>query len=405
VFVGDGLTDFWHGIVTAEVRGDKGAKWTPCGWTIRGNVDRVVGKHQVIIVPVGNSAAELRLVFRPEPGSPTLCVCKISVNLEGPSKLKHLALGTGYTFSPARPPASYGDNGGKLTDGVISTTGSLTDGKNVGWLLHEDEASIVFDLGKSVPISSIEMYTWGGGIHGINWPVCPVALLSADHPIYTGSGGSDCPCGLRMLTGSQPVINRRRSDSDMDGRIIFSATKPISARYVTILTRGHGWVMCSEVRILSNGMNLLSKSTPYTLRPLPSNGSSVPYADDGSILTDGVIASDFAPERVVGWQDDGVREIVVDLGKVRDLHRLTAWSLGGGAYGICAPKTVSFSLSTDGKAWSPAEMATAGVEPKAGTCGVLPYVLNLKTGVRGRYVRVRVTRSQGWAMLSEISVR
>jgi hypothetical protein len=405
VYLEDGFNDFWRGIVSADVRVNNEAKWRPCGWTIRGNVVSIDGMHQVIAVPVNAAAAEVRIVFRPEPGSPALDVSGISVEFEGPSKLKHLALDRGYTFSPARSAAPYGDEGGKLTDGVISTTGSLVDGKNVGWQLYEDRTSIVFDLGKSVPVSSIEMYTWGGGIYSINWPVGPIAALSDDHPIYGFSGTGAYPYGVRMLAGSQPTVDRRRSDNDMDGRIIFSAAKPISARYVTILTGGQGWVMCSEVRILSNGMNVLSKNTPYTVKPLPSYGSDVKYADDGAILTDGLIATDFEPSMLAGWQDDGVREIVVDLGKVQDLHKLTAWSLGGGAYGIHAPKSVIFSVSTDGKAWSPSGMAPAGVQPKADTCGVLPYVLDLKTGVRGRYVRVSAIRSQGWAMLSEVSVQ
>lgn len=327
------------------------------------------------------------------------------MSFEGPSQLKHMALGRGYTFNPARPAATYGDDGGKLTDEVVSTAGSLSDGKNVGWQTNGGETSIVFDLGKSVPVTGIEMYTWGGGIYSINWPVGPIAVLSADRPISGASGTGDCPSGIRMLAGSKPIVDRKRSDIDMDGRIIFSAPKPISARYVTLLTGGQGWVMCSEVRILSNGMNALSKDTPYTVRPLPSSTSGARFVDDGAKLTDGFIASGFQPGMLTGWQDDGVREIVVDLGKAQNLHKLTAWSLGGGGwYAIHAPKSVEFSVSIDGLSWSTSDMASTRVHPESGSCEAVPYELALKPGVRGRYISVRVTRSQGWAMLSEITV-
>jgi hypothetical protein len=84
VFLDDGLTDYWKGTVSAEVRADGQEEWMPCGLAIRKNVDSSVGKHQVVTVSVDTDASEIRLEFRPQAGSPVLNVIGIAVNPDGP---------------------------------------------------------------------------------------------------------------------------------------------------------------------------------------------------------------------------------------------------------------------------------------------------------------------------------
>ncbi|HEY3297423.1 MAG TPA: DUF4855 domain-containing protein [Armatimonadota bacterium] len=89
VFLRDSPADYWHGIASVEVRADKSTSWTPCGSKIRDTADSIAGDHQVITVPVGSSAEEVRLIFKSEPGSSTLCVTRIATNPEGSLPLKH----------------------------------------------------------------------------------------------------------------------------------------------------------------------------------------------------------------------------------------------------------------------------------------------------------------------------
>jgi hypothetical protein len=108
----------------------------------------------------------------------------------------------------------------------------------------------------------------------------------------------------------------------------------------------------------------------------------------------------------VGWEDGAVHSFTVDLGRLARVGTVTVWSIGGGAYGIYAPKAVAVEGSSDGVSWTPwgDASANAGSEDGSRSVGV-PYRLALKPTAEVRYVRVRVQPAGGWAMVSEIEVR
>jgi hypothetical protein len=61
--------------------------------------------------------------------------------------------------------------------------------------------------------------------------------------------------------------------------------------------------------------------------------------------------------------------------------------------------------SADGQTWQPMGAASRPAVTEDGkTCHPLAYRVEAPSGTTARYLRARVKRAQGWAMLSEIEV-
>jgi hypothetical protein len=256
-----------------------------------------------------------------------------------------------------------------------------------------------------MPVQSIEVECQGGGAYAVNWPGSPQALLSATAPPpWASSGRGPMPAGFTTLAGGAPKVTRSRAEQDLDGVVTFTASKGIPARYVTLLFEANGWLMLSEVRILADGRNVAPEST-YALRPLPSPPDDARYADDGALLTDGVVSEGFAPRRLVGWQDTGPRDVTVDLGAVQPVQAVTVWSLKGGEAGIVAPREVAVDVSTDGVSFAPlGAPVRPDREDRMGVAETVGYRIAAARETAARYVRVRVASGGERTMLSEIEV-
>ena len=167
----------------------------------------------------------------------------------------------------------------------------------------------------------------------------------------------------------------------------------------------------------------VSKGASYTLVTPASEG----YPDDGKKLTNGKHGTHqegldgyYAGGDYVGFNkselnSDGNFTILVDLGKVYD--NLTEFSLGylnETSVGITAPKSVSFSVSTErnGKYTDLGKVDTVPSNPDASAT----YEKTLETEpATGRYVLVTVTPSGydsdgtyiavPWTFIDEITVR
>jgi hypothetical protein len=275
----------------------------------------------------------------------------------------------------------------------------------VGW--YGVDAAVLFDLGRAMPIDRIEICCSGGSAAAIHWPRYALALLSAaDRPPTAAAGVGSLPKDLTWLGADPIVVDRTRSATDMDGRLIFRAAPGAAARFVSLAMGADGWLMLSEVRIFSRGENV-APSARYLLDPPPTprQTSEPSYPDDGRKLTDGRVAESFAPPRLAGWSDDGPRRIEVDLGEARPVSKVTAWCLGGGLHGIQAPASAEVEGSLDERAWTSLGVAEGPRETGGRECR--PVALRVWTphAVRARWVRVTLRRSAGWAMVSEIEVR
>jgi len=399
------LSRAWRGAVTVEVRPPGSTAWEPAGWALRGAPDATAERWQVVTVPVGRGGEAVRVRLADAPGSPPPTISSLSPDAwDLPGTLHHRARGRSYRWSlPA--PAAYGDSGRELTDGSLAP-GGFASGETVGW--YGQPACVRFDLGRELEVERVEAFCSGGGAAAVNWPVSAVATFSSrEQPPVALSGRGALPAGFAWCGGGERVVTLRRGPTDLDGRIDFTPPQPVRARWVNLIFTPNAWLMLSEVRIMAGSGNVAPASA-YTLSPSPTapETGAARYADDGRKLTDGVTAQSFEPQRLVGFADEPEATATLDLGALAPVREVRVHSLAGGLYGIRAPESVTVEVSRDGERWGKPLTAERPAVREDGD-RVEPYMLTatLPPGERARYVRVRVRRAEGWAMLSEIEVR
>src|SRR5579884_900153 len=394
----------WTGAVQVEVMLPGKAEWSPGGWVVGTSADPVAERWQALTAPVGQTVVGLRVTCRPF-GSGDLPLVRALAPEIGASSAKvrfHKAQFCPYQFLPA-PPATYPDDGHKLTDGILPQNGFL-EGKSVGWLWTD--ATLHFDLGRVRNVSRIEVYCQGGGFGAVNWPAFASAVLSVAPAAPSGLAvRGPFPLTTQWALPGPVVIDRVRKPDDRDGHLPFVLSRPVRARYVTLFLKANAWLMLTEVRIIADGVNIASEGT-YTLSPPPTpNTDPKAWADDGRRLTDGAITDQMDPEGLTGWDTGDWRDVVVDLGYPQPIRAVTAWSLYGGFAAIYAPAEATVETSADGQTWQPMGRASRpAVNEDGKTCHPIAYRVEAPAGTTARYVRVRVKRAQGWAMLSEIEV-
>ncbi len=396
----------WRGMVRVEGRRPGETNWSALGWALRSSGDATSGRRQVLVVPVGTTVEAARIRFEPSSSVGSARLSGIGIKPTAPAiRNDHLALQQPYTFPPAQvAKAKYGDDGTKLTDGVIPALG-YPEGRSVGWL--NEAVAIRFDLGSAMPVSEVRLFAQGGGAGACEWPVNCTTYLCTDASAPLGSSGLGAPPNGLTLVAPEPVkVIRRRNDTNLDGVIVFRPAKPALARYVTVSLEPNSWIMLTEMKILSNGRNVAPEAT-YTLTPPPTRDESEEnvYLDDGKKLTDGQVADGFKGHMLVGWQGSEPRVTTIDLGRSRPIGSITAWSLRGGDAGIYAPESATFELSQDGVEWFGAtKVAYAGPAEDGSTCSAAPFTAAMPAGASARWVRVTVVARKEWAMLSEVEV-
>lgn len=387
----------WTGLITVEGQAGVGKPWQAVGWALRAGQKADDGRYQVTTVPLTGSWHALRVTFKGE-GVPLVA----ELTPQPPTLGKqgaHLAYRCRYQVS-SPDPARYGDTGYELTDGVIPDQG-FSSGKTVGW--SHVPVAVTVDLGEAMPVEGAELHLQYDETAAVLWPHSTLLTLASDSPPPGHPDGLGAPPGgFSWVAPGEPVIDRKRTETDYDAHVPFTPARPVTARYVTFLAEAHVWLMLSEICVFSGGRNVVA-GRPYTLQPSPTpiRGFSS-YPDDGLLLTDGIVAQSFSLNGVYGWSDGKPRTIDVDLGRSCLVDQVTAWSLTGARAAIFPPASIGFSLSEDGRAWQEAGMGTPAPAP-AEPSTACPFTLKLG-GRQARYVRVVVTPSQGWSMVSEIEV-
>ncbi|HLV81746.1 MAG TPA: DUF4855 domain-containing protein [Chthonomonadaceae bacterium] len=397
-------SEVWTGSVQVEGMLPGASEWSPGGWAVRTGADPIAERWQVLTVPVGQTVIGLRVTCRPfgSEGLPRIRALSPEIGETSANVRFHKGLFCPYQFLPA-PPATYPDDGRKLTDGILPEKGFL-EGKSVGWLWTD--ATVRFDLGRVRNVSRIEVYCQGGGFGAVNWPAFACAVLSAQPAAPSGlAARGPFPFTTQWTLPDPVVIGRVRKPDDVDGHLPFVLSRPARARYVTLFLKANAWLMLTEVRIIADGVNVAPEGT-YTLSPPPTpNTDPKAWADDGRRLTDGVIADQTDPQGLTGWDTGDWRDVVVDLGYSQPIRVVTAWSLYGGFAAIYAPSEATADTSDDGRSWQPmGKVSRPAVTEDGKTCHPLAYRIEAPSGTTARYLRVRVKRAQGWAMLSEIEV-
>lgn len=388
----------WQGTVIVEGQREAGAAWQGAGWALRPQRAERDEAWQVLTVPLAGVWQRLRVTCQAAGGSGAPCVSELAPQPPLFAGTDHLAVEAPYTYS-APAPALYGDSGGELTDGHIPEEG-FPSGQSVGF--SGAPVSITFDLQTVRELTAAEVHLQGGSYAAVNWPRSAMMLVADGVPAQRTAGRGPAPRGLWWLAPQPVVIDRRRSEKDLDGHLTFQPERPVRGRYVTFILEPVSHLLISEIRLLSGGENIAA-GREYLLQPPPSP-RKLPetYPDDGQKLTDGQITP-FAPKAIVGWHDEEKRTTVLDLqGRCR-LEEVLVWTMTGSRVGIVPLASASVAVSEDRETWR--ELGSAGPE-EAPQWPSAPCACRVgAAGQTARYVRVVAERKEGWAMLSEIEVR
>lgn len=401
----------WEGSITVDFR-DATGDWHAAGWASVVVPEREPHREKhIIVLPVFREAL-YGVRIRVDAYNPEISLQVDEIKLTcGPPRLDwiepNLAYRRPYIVEPEFP-RLYGDSGKMLTDGEMSTEG-WTQGRSVGW--SGRDATIFLDLRRVVRLDRVVVHCDGGGYASVVFPDSVRVAVSAEAPPpAVPTSGFGAPPGRPEVCVTHTVESifvdgERRVPPDRTaawGHFSF-AFEGVPARFVTVQFQHDGWLMISEIEAWSQGQNVAPEGT-YLVTPRPDAKADAPYADDGQRLTDGYIAHGFLPTRIVGWADAGAVTLTVDLGAVRDIRGVTAHTLGGGYAAIVAPSSGELDLSADGINFRCVASSLLS-DPGGDTCVHIPLSFKFAAPERARFVRVRLTPSRVWTMLSELSVR
>jgi hypothetical protein len=296
-----------------------------------------------------------------------------------------------------------------LTDGEASTEG-WPQGRSVGW--YGQDVVVQLDLGSVVPVERIVVHADGGGHAAVEFPLTVAAELAVTEP-PAGAGASGpgpcppAPAASLVVARADLQMDGQRDLGDAGttawGRYELRPATPTPARFVALSFPPGAWLMLSEVEVWSQGRNV-APAGRYLVSPYPSPTEDAKYADDGRVLTDGYISTGFAPRRLAGWPGGQAVTVTADLGGEREVREVTVHTLGGGLCGIVAPPGGTLELSPDGVDYHAAASA-ALADPADNTASHLPLTFALPAPDRARFIRVRLSPSSGWLMVSEVAVR
>ncbi|MGC9316743.1 MAG: DUF4855 domain-containing protein [Armatimonadota bacterium] len=302
----------------------------------------------------------------------------------------NLALGKPYDLSPAFE-AKYPDTGGsELTDGVLTEEG-FSDGRTLGWYGQSAARTVLIDLGQPRRVSAVRVQAEGGGYAAVFYPEMMQTWGSLDGETWS------------LLSSTQPrrevTMSEEVGGEDHELAWLTQQFAATSARLVRLRFATRGWLMLSEIQVISEGRDVaLGRS--YHLVPPPT--SEEPYADDGRRLTDGeYTASGAGWSRAVGWHQ-GRPEITIDLLQQERVALVRAHVLGGGNGGVLFPESISVATSVDGEVWT--EEVTIREHPAESGHEHLAAYMEARLEPRtARWLRLRLAR-RGWAMVDEVEV-
>lgn len=318
------------------------------------------------------------------------------LELEGASSL---ALHKSYTFDPPAPSTpqtgAYPDDGKKLTDGNFAEL--FADGKLAGWFCANP--CIVVDLGREVPVDSVRVHAWGGGVADTYFPSSVTVWTTSDTALW------------------QLVPRRVPPPAEPPGakaiaKAWLTAAVGGTARYVRLDLAAHSFLLLDEIEVISNGSNV-ARSRPYRIVGPMTRPPAGTYPDDGVRLTDGDASAGFFDRMKVAGTSAVDPTVTVDLGEPQSLTLAAAHVGGGGCAGVYYPAEMTVDTSLDGTAWTapitttrhPSEPAAllnipfASPESRERTVGMMEVPLN----TTARFVRWHFKR-HGFSMIDEVEV-
>jgi len=353
-------------------------------------VDTVAGSHPAdkdgwAVVPLNRPVQKLSLAVE------DVAAGVVAVDEVALLPAKNLAADCSYTYDPPFH-AKYPDTGGReLTDGEVSH--GFGDGKTVGWEAGSTvrDVIVVVDTGASRAIETVEAHVQGGGSASVEFPERVGIAVSEDGKKWTRVAAS----------GAEPAEKESR---EVNGRIsalgwLKFQTPDAHGRYIQLRIMPKGWLMLSEVRVLSGGVNV-ALNQPYSITPQPTGEEQ--YADNSGLLTDGYYTKPGTGWKTCAGFSAADPAVVLDLDAVYRIGAARVHLQGGGTAGVVFPGQVSVSTSVDGKAWSPAGETREypSEKNKRGAAAFMGVTFEPR---EARFVRFHFKR-RGWVMLDEIEV-
>lgn len=404
----------WLGRVVVEAR--VGASWHPAGWAWRTTQEPLDAGIQTVTVPLAHLAGVtgLRVHFETQAGSPApLQVSRMVADTAWVGGDANLALGRPYTTVASAPgPAAHPDSSaqttvgfgdGKLNSGTWSDQGWQA-GQSIGWFKIGGEVAVQFDLGRTTPVDEIVVHTHGGTYQGSNWPLQAGAVLTTDCPVTASSGRGVAPCDGVYAPASAPFVTNAGGpyQTDQSGYLVLQPPSGARARWVTFSAVGNGWLTLDDIQIFSRGLDVAGTAI-YHLATYPTPKDQGGYPDDGTRLTNGRIASPFAPAMLTGWTQDHQETVTIDLGRSEPVSSVVVWAQVYPSWGIENPGGVEVALSADGTSWASLG-STTSADPS------MPDALGFRVDGAtqpARWVRVVIPptgASWAWSMLSQVEV-
>lgn len=371
--------------LVVQFRQPGGARFAPRVSLDGGASFAAADRAGVAVVPLNRPVKELALTFE-DAAAGAVAVDEVAL-----LPAKNLASDCAYSCEPPFR-ASYPDTGNReLTDGEVSK--GFGDGKSVGWAKWSlaRDVTVVVDLGESRQVDSVEAHVQGGGSAAVEFPERVSAAVSEDGRAWRSVAASrEAP--------SEIVESRKTEGRAAALGWLRLATQGARGRFVRLVFQPSGWLMLSEVRVMSGGGNAAQNRT-YTLRPLPTGEAR--YADNAGLLTDGYCARAGAGWKSCAGFDAADPTVTVDLGAVRRTAAARLHVQGGGPGGVYFPERLAVDTSVDGSTWQ-AGGETAEHPPEAGKAAAAFMGVTFAPR-QARFVRFRVKR-HGWAMLDELEI-
>ncbi len=383
--------DYFAAVTTVFGRSNAADQWTPLGWKL-GRLTKdalrpienwtisflptTVKELRVVVSPLDGTRCGQLVGVEPDPESGKLCVTK---SFRKP-----------YTTNKEPMTATYPDESGRdLLDGV--TEGSWKH--YVGWE-GRCPAEVYLDFGEIIDYDEVRLHMLDQRSASITWPQIIEAVSSCRPGIQANAGYGPVPEGLQFACDFRGTPESKVATLKLNS--------PKKARAMTIRFKLRSWLFLSEIELYKNGKRLNNEKFSYRLSLLNHSPKARKdqYPDDGVMLTDGSVSSEFGSGSV-GMNGGTPLTATVDLEKTQSIKRVTCWLIDGHGGGVRMPKKGKVRFSTDGKVWSDPTAFTMPPSQKSTSNRAVPVSVSL--GQTARYVQVEFS-TESWTFLSEITV-
>ncbi len=384
----------FHGTILLDGRLNDAEPWKPLAWTFRVSPSEESSQIQNAVLSFPpTKVGEFRVRILPDEGSSIGSIVEARPDFNARKIKTSLAFGKSYVTSQETAVPTYPDETGRqLLDGVVFNP-RYPWKEYVGWF-HGDSANIFLNFPENFEFDEAR-------VHFLEVPNASVAAPCSSEIVWSSAPGKLLSRG----SGALPQNYGHCGDfvmNDARNQLCCRLPKSVNARSATISFQFSSWLFVSEVEFFLNGEKLSGDSISYELsRPTTRQDEiKIKYADDGRMLTDGIISTNFMKENVGVFNEP--LTITVDLTRSVPIEKAACWLLDGGGAGIYFPQKGTLQTSEDGETWSEPLPFTLQERRKRSRHEAIPAEIVFPKR-NARFVRMEFS-GNGWIFASEIAV-